>query len=68
MVVGMMVMDPIRLASLHWTWELTAAVEAKAARERRIAGTVNFMMKEEWRWRGRIDKVRVSMRSKDAKR
>ena len=45
MVVGVMVMDPTRSASLQETRELIEAAEAKAARERRIAGTVNFMMK-----------------------
>lgn len=68
MVVGVMVMVPTRLASEQDARESTEAAEAKAARERRIAGRVNFMMKEKWRWRDRVDKVRVSMRRKDAKR
>jgi hypothetical protein len=66
MVVGVMVMVPTRLASAQRTRESSEAAEAKAPRERRIAGRVNFMMKEKWRWR--VDKVRMSMRSKDTKR
>ena len=61
-------MVPTRLASAQDARESTEAAEAKAARERRIAGRVNFMMKEKRRWRDRVDKVRVSMRRKDAKR
>jgi hypothetical protein len=68
MVVGVMVMVPNRLASEQKARVSTEAAEAKAARVRRIAGRINFMMKEEWRWRGKVDKVRVSMRSKDATR
>jgi hypothetical protein len=48
MVVGVMMMVPTRLASEQETRDSTEAAEAKAAKERRIAGRVNFMMKEEW--------------------
>jgi hypothetical protein len=56
-VVGVMVMVPTRLASEQEARVSTEAADAKAARERRAAGRVNFMMKEEWRW-NRVDKVK----------